>query len=82
MSMQALLEAPNSSDSLTESLEQAILRHLNEQDVIGLDTLVVLLPGYSWNQIFQAVDRLARTSGITLRRHRSEYTLFSPHYAA
>ena len=82
MSVQALLEAPSSSHSLAETLEQAIHRHLNEQDVIGLDTLVVLLPGYSWNQIFQAVDRLARTGGITLRRHRSEYTVFSNHYAA
>lgn len=82
MSAHALLEAPSPSPIGTESLESVILGHLEEQAVIGLDALVILLPDYSWNQIFHAVDRLARCGGITLRRHRSEYTLFSTHYAA
>ena len=82
MSAHALLDAPRSSRIRTESLEAVILGHLEEQAVIGLDALVILLPDYSWNQIFHAVDRLARGGGITLRRHRSEYTLFSTHYAA
>lgn len=82
MSVHALLEAPAPSRVGTESLESVILGHIEEQAVIGLDALVILLPGYSWNQIFHAVDRLARCGGITLRRHRSEYTLFSTHYAA
>jgi hypothetical protein len=82
MSAHALLDAPSSSQTPTETLEQAILRHIDEQAVIGLDTLVILLPNYSWNQIFHAIDRLARCGGITLRRHRSEYTLFSTQYAA
>lgn len=82
MPAHALLDASSSSQTLTETLEQAILRHIDEQAVIGLDTLIILLPDYSWNQIFHVVDRLARCGSITLRRHRSEYTLFSTHYAA
>lgn len=82
MSTQALLDAPTLGRTETESLEAVILSHLDEQAVIGLDALVILLPDYSWNQIFHAVDRLARCGGITLRRHRSEYTLFSAHYVA
>ena len=82
MSVHALLEAPAPGLIETESLESVILSHLEEQSVIGLDTLVILLPDYSWNQIFHAVDRLARSRGIILRRHRSEYTLFSTHYTA
>jgi hypothetical protein len=82
MTAHALLETPSPSRVGAESLEAVILGHLEEQAVIGLDTLVILLPDYSWNQIFHAVDRLARCGGITLRRHRSEYTLFSTQYAA
>ncbi|HEX7766910.1 MAG TPA: hypothetical protein VF443_09355 [Nitrospira sp.] len=82
MSIHALLEAPSPGRTGIESLEAVILGHLEEQAVIGLDALVILLPDYSWNQVFHAVDRLARCGGITLRRHRSEYTLFSTHYAA
>jgi len=78
----ALLDAPAPGRIRTESIESVILGHLEEQAVIGLDALVILLPEYSWNQIFHTVDRLARCGGITLRRHRSEYTLFSTHYAA
>jgi hypothetical protein len=82
MSNQALLDAPSPGRIETESLEAVILGHLEEQAVIGLDALVILLPEYSWSQIFHVVDRLARCGGITLRRHRSEYTLFSAHYVA
>jgi hypothetical protein len=82
MSTHALLERLSSNQTVTETLEQAILRHIDEQAVIGMDALIILLPDYSWNQIFHAVDRLARCGKITLRRHRSEYTLFSTNYAA
>jgi len=82
MSAHALLEMPVSHRIPTDSLESLILSHIDEQAVISLDTLVILLPNYSWSQIFHAVDRLARRGGVTLRRHRSEYTLFSTHYAA
>lgn len=82
MSNHVLLDVPRTTHTSTDTLEQAILGHLDEQAVIGLETLFILLPDYSWNQIFHVVDRLARCGRLTLRRHRSEYTLFSTHYAA
>lgn len=78
----ALLDAPASTQLSVHCLEQYILEHLAEQAVIGLNTLVEMLPQYSWNQIFLAVDNLARVGRIVLRRHRLEYTLFSANYAA
>ena len=64
------------------TLEQTILDRLEEETVVGLDELVEMLPKYTWNQIFHAVDHLARLRRIVLRRHRFEYTLFSTNYAA
>ena len=70
--------ARNQIDALTA----AILDHLNEQAVISLDSLICLMPQYTWNQIFQAVDQLARCNKIVLRRHRFEYMLFSTNFLA
>jgi len=78
----ALLDAPVSRAISADRPEEAILNHLDEQAVVGLDALIVLMPEYNWSQIFHAIDRLARCGRITLRRHRCEYTLFSNHYAA
>jgi hypothetical protein len=64
------------------TLEQTILDRLEEETVIGLDELVEMLPQYTWNQIFHAVDQLARFEKIVLRRHRYDYTVFSTSYAA
>jgi hypothetical protein len=64
------------------TLEQTILDRLEEEIVIGLDELVEMLPQYTWNQIFHAVDQLARFEKIVLRRHRYDYTVFSTSYAA
>ena len=65
MSISALLEsdlvihplrgARHEADALTAT----ILDHLSEQTVICLDTLVCLMPQYTWNQIFDRVDQLA-----------------------
>jgi len=66
----------------TEVLTEVILNHLEEQTVISLDTLVCLMPEYTWNQIFHTVDELARCNKIVLRRHRFEYTLFSTLFVA
>ena len=82
MTTHALLDAPLSRETSAETLDRTILDHLEEQAVIGLDALIVFMPEYSWSQIFHAIDRLARCRKLTLRRHRSEYTLFSSHYAA
>ena len=66
----------------TDVLTSTILDHLNEQTVISLDTLICLMPQYTWNQIFHTVDQLARCNKVVLRRHRFEYTLFSTHFLA
>ena len=70
-----LCEHPN-----TDVLTATILDHLNEQTVISLDTLVCLMPRYTWNQIFHRVDQLSRCNKVVLRRHRFEYTLFSTQF--
>jgi hypothetical protein len=68
--------------SHADALTATILDHLNEQTVISLDTLVCLMPQYTWNQIFHRVDQLTRCHKIVLRRYRFEYTLFHPHFLA
>jgi hypothetical protein len=83
--MNALLEsAPDTQCEYQEPdpITAAILGHLEEQTVISLDSLVCLMPQYTWNQIFQGVDRLARCNKIVLRRHRFDYMLFSTHFVA
>ena len=66
----------------TDALTATILDHLNEQTVITLDSLICLMPQYTWNQIFHRVDQLARCNKLVLRRHRFEYMLFSTHFVA
>ncbi|MCX5723917.1 MAG: hypothetical protein NTX84_05240 [Nitrospirae bacterium] len=68
--------------SSADMLTATILDHLEEQTVITLDSLVCLMPEYSWNQIFHRVDALARCKKVVLRRHRFEYTLFSTTFVA
>lgn len=65
-----------------ESLKKRIVDRLEEEAVIGLDALIRMLPEYSWNQVFDAVDQLARNGSIVLRRHGYDYTLFSTAYPA
>ena len=88
MPMSSLVESAPDVQSLeryrsdTDALTETILDHLNEQTVISLDSLIYLMPQYTWNQIFHTVDQLARCSKIVLRRHRFEYMLFSSHFVA
>lgn len=88
MSISALLESaqdvhPERGERQhTDALTAAILEHLNEQSVISLDSLICLMPQYTWNQIFHHVDQLARCHKIVLRRHRFEYMLFSNEFVA
>ncbi len=88
MPMSALLESDPEVHPLrqerpdTDALTETILDHLNEQTVINLDTLICLMPQYTWNRIFHTVDQLARCNKIVLRRHRFHYTLFSTHFVA
>jgi hypothetical protein len=78
----ALLNSSSPVDLAADNVEHEILSQIEEQNVINLDTLIVLLPQYSWSQIFHAVDCLARRGKLVLRRHRFDYTLFSTHYTA
>lgn len=78
--MMPALEAPLAVHQTADALTAQILEQLDEEAVIGLDALIQMLPSYSWNQIFAAVDRLARTERIVLRRHEYNYTLFSVAY--
>ena len=88
MPMSSLLESAPDVYSLpceypdADVLTAAIFDHLNEQTVISLDSLVSLMPQYTWNQVFHIVDQLARCNKIVLRRHRFEYMLFSSHFVA
>jgi hypothetical protein len=68
--------------STRDVIEKVVLDYLDEETVVSMDSLVCSLPHYGWNQIFQAVDNLARRRMIVLRRHGFQYTLFSTHYAA
>ena len=80
--MPTLLLPPDSFATLSSALEDDIVVHVEDQDVVTLDALINQMPQYSWTQIFQAVDTLARCGRISLRRHGFGYTLFSNHYAA
>ena len=88
MSMSSLLESDPVVQPVQrerphhDALTTTILDHLDEQTVISLDTLICLMPQYTWNQIFHTVDQLARCNKIVLRRHRFEYTLFSINFVA
>ena len=88
MPMNSLLEsAPDVHPLLrehpdTDVLTAIILNHLNELTVISLDSLICLMPQYTWNQIFHTVDQLARCNKIVLRRHRFDYILSSTHFLA
>ena len=88
MPMSSLLESDPDVHHLrrershSDALTATILDHLNEQTVISLDSLICLMPQYTWNQIFHRVDQLARCNKIVLRRHRFEYMLFSTHFLA
>ena len=77
-----ILEVPVKLPPSIDALETQILEQLNEETVIGLDSLIQMLPEHSWNQIFHAVDRLARAGRIVLRRHAYDYTVFSAAYPA
>jgi len=49
------------------SLESAIHQQLARVGTCSLDELASLLPGYSWAQVFTAVDRLTRIGTVALK---------------
>ena len=72
-----LIDTFDTATDPADELGIEILKQIKEQNVITLDALIALMPQYSWNQVFDGVDRLARCGKIVLRRHRFEYRLFS-----
>ena len=82
MPISSLLESAPDVHSYTDTLAATILGHLNEQTVISLDSLIWLMPQYTWKQIFHTVDQLARCNKVVLRRYRFNYTLFSTNFLA
>lgn len=62
------------------TLNRQILKLVDEKDMISLDALILLLPQFSWSQIFHAVDGLARRGEIVLRKYRYDYSLFSANH--
>jgi hypothetical protein len=82
MMSNALLDAHSAVNLSSVNLEREILEAIDKEEVVSLDALIVLLPQYSWSQIFAAVDGLARCGKVVLRRHRFDYTLFSTNFAA
>lgn len=77
---EAVVDAQPAVYHRIDGLKAHILDRLEEEAVISLDALIQMLPQYSWNQIFSAVDQLARDGSLVLRRHRYDYTLFSTAY--
>lgn len=48
------------------SIEAAILGVLQEQGQVRIEQLVRALPGYTWRQVFNAVDVLRRDAALTV----------------
>ena len=59
------------------SLESAIHQQLARVGTCSLDELVSLLPGYSWAQVFSAVDRLTREGTVSLQHPAPFHYLLS-----
>ena len=49
------------------AVELAIHQQLARVGTCSLDELASLLPGYSWAQVFSAVDRLTRDGTVSLK---------------
>ena len=49
------------------AIESAIHQQLARHGTCSLDELADLLPGYSWAQVFAAVDRLTREDTVSLQ---------------
>jgi hypothetical protein len=57
------------------SIESAIRQQLSRVGTCSLDELAAQLPGYSWAQVFSAVDRLTREGTVSLK-HQAPFQYF------
>jgi hypothetical protein len=56
----------------TGEIEKDILQDLERQGPCSIEEMVAHLPGYTWNQVFNAVDRLSRNAKVMLQ-HPSRF---------
>lgn len=82
MIIDAIIPQPLTEYASADGLDLEVLTIINDEDAVSLDVLVTLMPGYSWSRIFHAIDQLARSGKIVLRRHGFNYTIFSHRYTA
>lgn len=59
------------------AIESAIYQQLDRIGTCSLDELATLLPGYSWAQVFAAVDRLTREGTVILQHPAPSHYLLS-----
>jgi hypothetical protein len=52
----------------TGEVEHDILQDLERRGPCSIEEMVAHLPGYTWNQVFSAVDRLSRNAKVRLQR--------------
>ena len=63
-------------DGHVSEVESRILQELERLGPCTLEEFVRVLPDYTWNQVFAAVDRLSRDGTVLLRRPtRFEYVV-------
>lgn len=51
----------------TQDIDQAIIEELTALGACQVDEMVERLTGFTWNQVFAAVDRLSRDGVLTLQ---------------
>ena len=56
----------------TGEVERDILQDLERRGPCSTEEMVTHLHGYTWNQVFSAIDRLSRTARVTLQ-HPTRY---------
>lgn len=51
-----------------QDIDQAIIQELKAFGVCQVDDVVERLTGFTWNQVFAAIDRLSRSGRLALQR--------------
>ena len=52
----------------TQDVDQAILLDLMAHGICQVEDMVDRLAGFTWNQVFSAIDRLSRDGTLALQR--------------
>ena len=52
----------------TQDIDQAILHDLMAHGTCQVEDMVERLAGFTWNQVFSAIDRLSRDGTLALQR--------------